>query len=60
MVPWDFPGGPVAPNAGGPDSIPGQGSRSHMLQIRVCVSQLKILRAATETQHNQYINNTIF
>ena len=28
----DFPGGPVAktPNIGGPGSIPGQGTRSHM------------------------------
>ena len=34
----DFPGGPElrlwAPSAGGPGSIPGQGVRSHMLQLR--------------------------
>ena len=35
----DFPGGPVAEtpctNAGGLGSIPGQGTRSHMLQLRI-------------------------
>ncbi|TEA30168.1 hypothetical protein DBR06_SOUSAS4810039, partial [Sousa chinensis] len=36
-----------APNAGGPDSIPDQATRSHMPQLRVLMSQLKILRAAT-------------
>ena len=34
----DIPGGPVSklctPNAGDPGSIPGQGTRSHMLQLR--------------------------
>ena len=34
----DFPGGPGlrfrAPNAGDPGTIPGQGTRSHMLQLR--------------------------
>ena len=41
---WDFPGGPVAktPNAGGLGLIPGQGTRSHILQ-------LKILHAATNS-----------
>ena len=34
------------PNAGGPGSIPGQGTRSHM-------QQLKILYAATKTWHIQ-------
>ena len=33
----DLPGGPglrlLAPSAGGPGSIPGQGARSHMLQL---------------------------
>ena len=37
-----------APNAVGQGSIPGQGTRSHMPQRR-----LKILWAATKTQHNQ-------
>ena len=35
---WDFPGGPVtgdcASKAGGPGSIPGQGTKLHMLQGR--------------------------
>ena len=34
----DFPGGPVAkthaPKAGGLDSVPSQGTRSYMLQLR--------------------------
>ena len=29
-----------APNAGRPGSIPGQGTRSHMLQLRECMPQL--------------------
>ena len=41
----DFPGGPVAKapcsKAGGPDLIPGQGTGSHRLQLRVCVPQLR-------------------
>ena len=41
----DFPGGPVTkictPNAEGLSSIPGQGTRSHMLELRVKLSQLK-------------------
>ena len=31
-----------APNAGGLGSIPGQGSRSHMLKIRVHIAGTKI------------------
>ena len=34
------------PNAGGPGSIPGQGARSHIPQLRVCILQLKIEDAA--------------
>ena len=34
------------PNTGGPGSIPGQGTRFHMLQ-------LKILKVATKTRHSQ-------
>ena len=30
-----------APNAGGLGSGPGQGTRSHMLQLRVCMLQLR-------------------
>ena len=41
-----------APNTGGPGSVFGQGTRSHMLQ-------LKVLRAATKTRHCQ-INKYIF
>ena len=29
------------PNAGTLSSIPGQGARSHMLQLRVCMLQLR-------------------
>ena len=36
------------PNAGGLGSIPGQGSRSHMLQLRVYMLRLKVLDAATK------------
>ena len=38
------------PSAGGQDSIPGQGTRSHM-------PHLKILYASTETKHSQIKNN---
>ena len=47
-----------APNARGPSSIPYQGARSHVLQLRVCMPQLKIPCAATKTQHSQ-INKII-
>ena len=44
------------PSAGGPGSIPGQGTRSHMLQLRVCMPQLKIPHATVKikepTCHN--------
>ena len=30
-----------APNAGGSDSIPVQGTRSHMLQLKICMPQLR-------------------
>ncbi|TEA29089.1 hypothetical protein DBR06_SOUSAS10510046, partial [Sousa chinensis] len=40
-----------APKAGGPGSIPGQGARSHMPQIRVHVPQLRIPHAATKILH---------
>ena len=40
-----FPGGPVADSMlqmqGGQGSIPGQGNRSHLPQLRVCMLQLK-------------------
>ena len=34
-----------APNAGSLGSIPGQGTRSHMLQLRICMLRLKIPHA---------------
>ena len=50
----------LVPNAVGLGSIPGQGTRSHMPQLRLRMPQLKILhaatkfpRAATETRHSQ-------
>ena len=44
-----------APNAGDPGSIPGQGTRSHMLQLRVCMPQLKTPYAETKDSicHNE-------
>ncbi|TEA35983.1 hypothetical protein DBR06_SOUSAS810106, partial [Sousa chinensis] len=39
-----------APNAGGPGSMPGQGTRTHMPQPRTCIPQLKILHATCSTQ----------
>ena len=62
-----------AKNAGGLGSILGQGTISHMLQLRVCMPQLKIphidcnmphgrqkiLSAITNTQQHNQINNLI-
>ena len=45
-----------ASSGGGPGSIPGQGTRSHMLQLKKkkpCMLQLKILHATAKTQHKQ-------
>ena len=43
--PQDFPGGPVAKTLCSQGralgSIPGQGTRSHMLQLRPCMPQVK-------------------
>ena len=51
----DFPGGSVAKtpasNAGGLSSIPGQGTRSHMMQVRVRILQLKMPSAETKRSH---------
>ena len=44
-----------SPNAGGPDWIPSQRTRSHIVQIRSHVLQLKILRATTKTWHCVYV-----
>ena len=55
LWPCDFPGGPVAKTlhsqCRGPGSIPDQGTRSHMLQLRSSMPQLKILRATTKRSH---------
>ena len=42
-----------APNVGGSGPIPGQGTTLHMLQPSIYMLQLKILHAATETEHSQ-------
>ena len=43
---WEFPGGPVAKTpcckGGGMGSILGQGTRSHMPQLRICIPQLRL------------------
>ena len=40
------------PKSGGPGSILDSGTRSHMLQVRIRMLQLKIPRAETKTQHS--------
>ena len=42
-----------APNAESPGLIPGQGTRSHMLQLKIPRATRKIPHAATKTQHSQ-------
>ena len=49
----------LTPNARDLGSIPSQGTRSHMVQPRVHMPQLKILSATTKTWHSQ-INNFSF
>ena len=60
----DFPGGPVAktPNAGG--LIPGQGTRSHLLQLKILRASpkiphvaMKMPRAATKTWYSKKKKN---
>ena len=46
-------------NTGGPSSIPGQGTRSYTLHLRVRMPQLKIPHVTTKTQHSQ-INKYFF
>ncbi|TEA37188.1 hypothetical protein DBR06_SOUSAS210422, partial [Sousa chinensis] len=41
------------PSAGGPGLIPGQGTRSHMLQLKTPHLTMKIPRTAAETQCSQ-------
>ena len=58
----EFASGPVAKTpcsqCRGPGLIPGQGTSSHILQLRVCMLQLKVPRAATETRHSQMNKQT--
>ena len=46
-----------APNAGGQGLIPGQGTSSHMLQLRVCMQELKIPRAARKMEDPECHNH---
>ena len=48
-----------ASKAGSLGSIPGHKTRSRMLQLRVCMPQLKLLHAVTKTQYSQIINTSI-
>ena len=41
-----------APNTGGQGSNPGQGTRFHMLQLRVHTLQPEIQHEATKTKHS--------
>ena len=50
---WSRGSGLCAPNAGAQGSIPGQGTRSCMPQIRVHMLQLNILCAPTKTWCSQ-------
>ena len=52
-LPWWSSGQDCAPNVGGPGSIPGQGTRPHMPQLRVCMPQLKIPSATTKIWFSQ-------
>ena len=51
--------GDLPSNAGGPSSIPGEGTRSRMPQLKDLHAATKISRAATKTQHSQ-INKYFF
>ena len=59
----DFPDGLVAktpPIAGDPGSIPGWGTRFHLLQLRVRMPQLKVLHATYNTWCSQVNLKKIF
>ena len=45
-----------APNAGGLGSIPGWGTRSRMLELRVCILQVKIPRATVKIKEPMCCN----
>ena len=42
--------GRLTPNTEGPGSVPGQGTRSHMSQLRVCAPQLRVHVPQLKTQ----------
>ena len=44
------------PNAGGPGSIPGGGTKSHMPQLSVHMLQIKKPSAAMKTEYSQIKN----
>ena len=52
-LPWDSRAKTPSSRAGGSGSMPGQGSRSHIPQLRICTSQLNIPSASAKTQHSQ-------
>ena len=47
------------PNAGGPGLIPGRGTRSHLLQLRVSMLQLKILHVITKMEGSKCCNEDL-
>ena len=54
VVQWQDSMLPVLP--GGLGLIPGQGTRSHMLKLRVHIPQLKIVHAATKIKDSTGCN----
>ena len=52
-LPWDSRAKTPSSNAGGSGSMPGQGSRSHIPQLRIHTSRLNIQSASAKTQHSQ-------
>ena len=47
---------PRVPNAGAPDSTPGQETRSHMLQLSIHMPKLKIVHAAMKIEDSVCCN----
>ena len=64
LSPWDFSGGPVTKtshlSARVLGTIPDQGTRSQIPQLRVCMPHLKILHASIKTPCNQINRNNYF
>ena len=57
-ITWDFPGGPVAKTlysqCRGPESTPGQGTKSHMLQLRPAAArQIYFFKKPDECYNNR-------